>query len=95
MLKCGLLIHSLELPHLFLCGTSNLIKILFLKSNIHFKHFSGDPSVFGNLEPCDEIVDAVMKCIKEAKHNGYSPSTGTGALNDFSPFCCDLSMINP
>jgi len=36
----------------------------------------GDPTVFGNLEPCNEMVDAVMKCIKDSKHNGYAPSTG-------------------
>ena len=39
--------------------------------------FSGDPTVFGNLEPCHEMVDAVVKCIKQSKHNGYAPSTGT------------------
>ncbi|XP_015769668.1 PREDICTED: tyrosine aminotransferase-like [Acropora digitifera] len=36
----------------------------------------GDPSVFGNLDPCNEMVDSVVNCIKKAKHNGYSPSTG-------------------
>lgn len=36
----------------------------------------GDPSVFGNLDPCDEMVDAVVNCIKKRKHNGYGPSTG-------------------
>ncbi|KAK2562341.1 Tyrosine aminotransferase [Acropora cervicornis] len=36
----------------------------------------GDPSIFGNLDPCREIVDPVVDCIKKAKHNGYSPSEG-------------------
>ena len=38
--------------------------------------FSGDPSVFGNLEPCNEMISAVVKCLKQSKHNGYAPSTG-------------------
>ena len=33
--------------------------------------------MFGNLEPCHEMVDAVVKCVKQSKHNGYAPSTGT------------------
>lgn len=36
----------------------------------------GDPSVFGNLDPCNEMIDSVVNCIKKAKHNGYSPSAG-------------------
>lgn len=36
----------------------------------------GDPSVFGNLEPCQEMLEAVVKCLKQSKHNGYAPSTG-------------------
>ena len=36
----------------------------------------GDPSVFGNLEPCQEMLEAVLKCLKQSKHNGYAPSTG-------------------
>ena len=38
--------------------------------------FSGDPSVFGNLEPCNEMISAVVKSVKQSKHNGYAPSTG-------------------
>ena len=33
--------------------------------------------MFGNLTPCDEMVEAVVKCAKEFKYNGYAPSTGT------------------
>ena len=33
--------------------------------------------MFGNLEPCNEMVDAVVKCVKQSKHNGYAPSTGS------------------
>lgn len=36
----------------------------------------GDPSVFGNLEPCQEMLEAVVKCLKQSEHNGYAPSTG-------------------
>ena len=38
--------------------------------------FLGDPSIFGNLDPCNEMIDSVVNCIKKGKHNGYSPSTG-------------------
>lgn len=32
--------------------------------------------MFGNLEPCNEMISAVVKCVKQSKHNGYAPSTG-------------------
>ena len=32
--------------------------------------------MFGNLEPCNEMINAVVKCVKQSKHNGYAPSTG-------------------
>lgn len=50
--------------------------ILVWETIFSLNTFLGDPSVFGNLDPCNEMVDSVVNCIKKAKHNGYSPSTG-------------------
>nr|XP_006816454.1 PREDICTED: tyrosine aminotransferase-like [Saccoglossus kowalevskii] len=36
----------------------------------------GDPTVFGNLKPSENIVDAVVKSVKDGKSNGYGPSVG-------------------
>ncbi|XP_031550966.1 tyrosine aminotransferase-like [Actinia tenebrosa] len=36
----------------------------------------GDPTVFGNLEPPEEMIDAVIKSAKAGTNNGYAPSTG-------------------
>lgn len=47
-----------------------------LTFQIFLFHCLGDPTVFGNLEPCYEMIDAVVKCVKQSKHNGYAPSTG-------------------
>ncbi|KAK0049755.1 tyrosine aminotransferase, partial [Biomphalaria pfeifferi] len=35
-----------------------------------------DPTVFGNLPMSEEIENAVIKCIKQRKYNGYAPSVG-------------------
>lgn len=40
------------------------------------RFFAGDPTLFGNLQPTDQIVDALVKSITSAKYNGYLPSTG-------------------
>ncbi|XP_003741425.1 tyrosine aminotransferase [Galendromus occidentalis] len=37
----------------------------------------GDPTIFGNLEPCKEIIDAVQTSLKSMKCHGYIPSVGT------------------
>ncbi|XP_066978424.1 tyrosine aminotransferase-like isoform X7 [Macrobrachium rosenbergii] len=36
----------------------------------------GDPTVFGNLTPAEEITEAVVTSIRSGKYNGYGPSTG-------------------
>jgi tyrosine aminotransferase len=36
----------------------------------------GDPTVFGNLKPADNVVAALQTAIADGKHNGYGPSTG-------------------
>ena len=37
---------------------------------------SGDPTVFGNLSPPKEAVDAVVESVTSGKHNGYVPAVG-------------------
>merc|ERR550534_1644771 len=37
----------------------------------------GDPTVFGNLLPAKEVVDAVHAALDSQKCNGYGPSTGS------------------
>lgn len=49
--------------------------------------------MFGNLTPCDEMVEAVVKCAKEFKHNGYAPSTGTCPNTVGQLFLLNLSEI--
>ncbi|XP_022688578.1 tyrosine aminotransferase-like isoform X1 [Varroa jacobsoni] len=39
----------------------------------------GDPTIFGNLKPCPEIVDAVERALRSMKCHGYIPSAGTYA----------------
>ena len=36
----------------------------------------GDPTTFGNLQPANEILDAMKKVIDEKNFNGYAPSVG-------------------
>ena len=36
----------------------------------------GDPTVFGNLKPPTEVVDAVKLSLESGSNNGYGPSTG-------------------
>ena len=36
----------------------------------------GDPTVFGNLKPAKEIVEAVKISLESGVNNGYGPSTG-------------------
>lgn len=42
----------------------------------------GDPTVFGNLEPATEVVDAVVEAVKAIKFNGYAASTGTSPAKE-------------
>ncbi|RWS26003.1 Tyrosine aminotransferase-like protein [Leptotrombidium deliense] len=39
----------------------------------------GDPTVYGNLKPCDEIIEAIVESVKSNEHNGYVASTGSEA----------------
>ncbi|XP_067007089.2 tyrosine aminotransferase [Anabrus simplex] len=36
----------------------------------------GDPTLFGNLKPPQEAVEAVVKSLESSKYNGYAPSVG-------------------
>ncbi|XP_031345368.1 tyrosine aminotransferase [Photinus pyralis] len=37
----------------------------------------GDPTVYGNLEPPNEVVQAVLEAVTDGKYNGYGPTVGT------------------
>jgi tyrosine aminotransferase len=39
-------------------------------------YFAGDPTTFGNLQPANEILDAMKRVIDEKNFNGYAPSVG-------------------
>lgn len=43
---------------------------------MHFNVKTGDPTVFGNLNPPKEAVDAVVESAVSGKHNGYLPAVG-------------------
>lgn len=36
----------------------------------------GDPTVFGNLKPCQEILDALYRANSCGKHYGYQKASG-------------------
>lgn len=37
---------------------------------------TGDPTTFGNLQPADEVLDAVKQAIDSGNYNGYAPAVG-------------------
>ena len=37
---------------------------------------AGDPTVFGNLSPPCEAIEAVVESVRSTQFNGYAPSTG-------------------
>lgn len=41
-----------------------------------FHSFKGDPTTFGNLQPADEVLEAMKQVIDEGNFNGYGPSVG-------------------
>ncbi|CAD5123931.1 DgyrCDS12239 [Dimorphilus gyrociliatus] len=42
----------------------------------------GDPTVFGNLKPADNVVQAIVDSVKSEKWNGYLPSIGAESARD-------------
>ena len=44
---------------------------------------AGDPTVFGNLSPPDEVIDAVVESVRSMRFNGYAPSTGKKKRHSF------------
>ena len=41
-----------------------------------FLSLKGDPTVFGNLNPPKEALNAVVEATLSGKHNGYIPAVG-------------------
>lgn len=44
-------------------------------------YFTGDPSVYGNLDAGQECVDAVVEAVQSGKFNGYPASVGKPPIN--------------
>jgi len=42
----------------------------------------GDPTIFGNLKPCDEILDALYRANACGKYYGYQTAAGLEAARD-------------
>merc|ERR1712240_894893 len=58
----------------------NILETMSIDPNPEKKMISlsiGDPTVFGNLLPAKEVVDALHKALDSQKCNGYGPSTGS------------------
>jgi len=58
----------------------NILETMVIKPNPEKKMISlsiGDPTVFGNLSPHQNIIDSVVDSVKSGKNNGYGPSTGS------------------
>eukprot|EP00794_Sanderia_malayensis_P018613 gene18613-20490_t len=65
-------------------NTVNPIRRIFdklkIEPNPNYEFISlsvGDPTIFGNLNPPEEVTEAISKSLKSGKNNGYGPSTGT------------------
>lgn len=42
----------------------------------------GDPTIFGNLKPCEEIVEALSKAVTSGKYFGYQTASGMELARD-------------
>ena len=42
----------------------------------------GDPTIFGNLKPCKEILDALYKANTSSKFYGYQTAAGMESARD-------------
>merc|ERR1711988_408116 len=57
----------------------NILETMTLTPNPDKKMISlsiGDPTVFGNLKPSKNVIDAIASSVNSGKCNGYAPSTG-------------------
>jgi hypothetical protein len=51
--------------------------------------FSGDPTIFGNLKPPVEVIEAVQESLLSIRYNGYAPSTGRCVVTADRLICSD------
>lgn len=42
----------------------------------------GDPTIFGNLSPSENITEALIRSVKSNQFNGYLPSNGLEAARE-------------
>ena len=57
----------------------NILETMTLTPNPEKEMISlsiGDPTVFGNLKPAENVVKAIADGVQSGKCNGYGPSTG-------------------
>ncbi|XP_054164367.1 tyrosine aminotransferase-like [Oppia nitens] len=48
----------------------------------------GDPTIFGNLNPCEETINGLIESVKSAKNNGYFAAAGCEeARNAVAEYC--------
>lgn len=53
----------------------------------------GDPTLFGNFKPCDEILDAMLTTVNSSKFNGYQPASGNEeARKAVAEYCSSYGM---
>lgn len=76
----------------FLLSLSLWICKCFVLSFFNF-HISGDPTLFGNFKPCQQIVDSMLETISTGKFNGYSPAAGREtARQAVADYCSNYGM---
>nr|CAD7568267.1 unnamed protein product [Timema californicum] len=56
--------------------TAPIVNALWPKGLLMYVCVLGDPTVFGNLLPSPEVLDAVRESLGSLRYNGYAPSVG-------------------
>lgn len=58
----------------------------------------GDPTIFGNMKPCQEILDALQRANSCGKHYGYQKAAGMESAREAVAeyhYRCTGNRINP
>ena len=54
---------------------------------------TGDPTVFGDFKPCEEIKNAIVESIETGLYHGYQPSVGReDARKAIAEYCAKFGM---
>ena len=54
---------------------------------------AGDPTVFGNLNPPEEAIEAVVESVRSMQFNGYAPSTGKSSYSCSAKFIRNIQLV--